>query len=188
MAVTSLLRGHDDTAIADCYTPVQFIENPGNKIRGQLAEALNQNAHIPYHVSAKTLYDLPYLVIALDKQQQVVAGSSIRTIHNQVGEFGFTLVTKPYRHRGIAYHMTQLRLNQAKQSGLKIVYAMVRDNNHRSRQNLKKACFRFAGKYLSQYDKCVRLDWYTQNLNPLSRKQRLQMMRPIMAHRISAIY
>jgi hypothetical protein len=79
-------------------------------------------------------------------------------------------------------------MQKASDLGVKLIYSKVRDSNEKSRMNLKKAGFRFAGRYISRVDKATRLDWYTKSLQPLPRKQQKRIMREILSDSVAVLY
>lgn len=173
---------------ANLHPCLRFIENPTPALKQQLVEALNANRHIPYRVEHDQLLKAPYTLVILNEKGKLVAGSAIKCLNQAAAEFGFTLVVPEYRRLGLGFTMTQQRLHVAEHLGANLVYSMIRDNNEKSRENLKKSGFRFAGKYLSRHDKKTRLDWYIKILQPISRQQRQRIMRQVMAERIAVIH
>lgn len=187
-----------NTGLADQRDPIiafdrqfpdyQLIENPGFQRKEKLADLLDANGHIPQPVDRQLLHQAPYVLVILNQYGELIGGSSIKSLDDGVAEFGFTIVAEPYRRMGLGNHITRRRLNQAIRLGARLICSMVRYNNVRSRNNLKKTGFRFAGRYLHRFDGKTRLDWYVKWLVPMSRHQRNHIMRKVIADRVAVIY
>lgn len=166
----------------------QIIENPNCDLRERLADLIDTNGHAPQSVDRDIISNAPYVLIITCHTGRIIAGSSIKSAHDGVAEFGFNIVEKEFRRIGLGYWMTSRRLKRADELGVSLVYSMIRNSNEASRNNLKKSGFRHAGRYLHRGDSKTRLDWYIRLIKPMNRIQRNHCMRRIIQNRVSVIH
>ncbi len=161
----------------------RFSSSPSMVYLQAFAEALNENAHLPYKVSHRQIAAAPYCLVATTSAGEFVGACTIRQRHGVMAEIGFMLVKKEYRRQGLAQHMTRLRIAQAQQLGIKLLYARVRGNNIGSIENLRKAGFQSAGEFLSQKDRHSTISWFYLALQPMSE----QACRRLLALRVARL-
>lgn len=175
----SVSIGYKQLAEKQGYASLQisFTHTPSEILLSQFVNALNQNQHLPYTVSYQQLLQLPYIQIAYTLRGGFVAGCSIKNCDGQLAEIGFMLVEKRYRGLGIAEYMTQCRINHAQQLGVQMLYAKIRGNNLKSINNLQKAGFKSAGRFLSQKDSYSSITWFYLPLQAMSKHKCYQRLR-----------
>lgn len=157
-------------------------------MRDKLADAIDANGHIPYKINRFELHNSPYLIILTEPDGKIIAGCSIKYWCTEIAEIGYMLVANPYRRLGIGQALVQKRISIARESGIRILYGMVREPNRKSRLNLEKAGFRPEGRIVCRVDSTARIVCYAKTLRPISEQRRQSLLREAMRDRVEAIY
>ncbi|EHZ7356331.1 TPA: GNAT family N-acetyltransferase [Vibrio vulnificus] len=130
------------------------------------AQLLEAQAHLNTLPNAKRLMtpiNLAHdycVAVALDGEQ-VIAVATIKTLTQPtIGEIGHLYVLPEYQGRGIAKHLTQMRIDYAREQGLALLYAVIKPENLASSQNLMKLGFEHFGRFSNLRNSGLCFDWY----------------------------
>ena len=165
----------------------RFPTSPSSGLLQGFADALDENGHLPDRVNRAQLAMAPYILAASTTEGECVGGCTIKQRDGNMAEIGFMLVKEKYRRLGLAQYMTRLRIDHARQQGLRLLYARVRGNNIRSMNNLRKAGFQSGGDFLGEKDHASTITWLYLALQPLSEQTCRQLLAAKLAGLVPVI-
>lgn len=100
------------------------------------------------------------VVVAIDGEK-VVGVATIKALKQaDIGEIGHLYVLPTYLRQGIAKQLTHLRIEYALKHGLALLYAVIKEGNVASTQNLIKFGFQHFGLFTNVKKTGKNFDWY----------------------------
>ncbi|BDM65360.1 GNAT family acetyltransferase [Shewanella sp. NFH-SH190041] len=145
------------TDLSSSFTYLVTREPAYLKAAANLVDTRDDNAHPLNHES---FFRSRSVVVALTKEGGMVGCAAIKEGEGDMAEMGYLMVSPAYRRRGIAQRLTRERVSVAKQDGIKMLWATVRDENTASKANLLKNGWHFWHNYLSVRGTGNVVGWY----------------------------
>jgi len=136
---------------------IATASNPGDY---DAAIALLQSRDDNHHPLDPDALRRSRLLLLAREQGQLLGCAAIKAGNGEVGELGYLMVAQEARRRGIAKRLTEARVAAAREMGLSLLFATVRDENRASRDNLLQSGWQFFGDYLSIRGTGNRIGWY----------------------------
>ncbi|WP_025819940.1 GNAT family N-acetyltransferase [Shewanella marina] len=145
-----------------------------------LIDHRDDNAHPLDHAS---FFRSRAVIVALTPDNTVIGCAAIKEGQGDVAEFGYLVVAPAFRRRGIAQRLTEKRTQVAKDLGIKLLFATIRDENQASKANLLKAGWHFWANFLSIRGTGNVVGWYYFALDAATNVD--QMMSSLVGDRIT---
>lgn len=104
------------------------------------------------------------VVVAMDGEQLVGVATIKSLVQGKNGELGHLFVLPEYQRQGIAKELTRLRIKYAKAHGLELLYAVIKEHNEASANNLVQHGFVRYGRFYSLSNSGLKFAWYFMTL------------------------
>ncbi|MBO2604416.1 GNAT family N-acetyltransferase [Shewanella algae] len=122
-----------------------------------LVDSRDDNAHPLDH---QAFMASRAVIVAQNGTGELVGCAVIKAGRGDIAELGYLMVHPEYRRRGIAAALTRKRIQIAREMGIRLLFATVREENRASRDNLLKSGMQFWGNYLSIRGTGNTVGWY----------------------------
>ena len=106
------------------------------------------------------------IVVALNEESVVVGVSTIRKGTGVVAKMANLTVDERYRRQGIATRLTEIRIAEARNQQIELLFARIKKTNVASIGNLQKAGFKLWGSFVKPPGTGSAVSWFYLPLSP----------------------